>query len=138
MIPVEYSCEGANISPQLSWSGGPDAPGYALVFTDQSNGLIHWILWDIAGDSDLLTEDVDPGYMPADVPGARQSDNYAGMKMFAGPCPPNMHNYEFVLYAVDELPLPGLDMSSSRTELEVEIMAHSLAQASLQGTFTPS
>src|SRR5689334_1478937 len=45
VIPDAHSCQGANISPPLAWTGGPTAPGYALIFTDitSAEGFLHSI-----------------------------------------------------------------------------------------------
>ena len=137
MIPEENACDGANISPDFAWTGGPPADSYAIVFTDLSNGLIHWILWDVSSDTMALAADIDMGFAPADVPGAKQSLNYANQRVYAGPCPPNTHTYEFKLHAVDEYPLSGVDMGSSTMQLRTAIEAHSLASATLTGMYTP-
>ncbi len=137
MIPVDHACDGANVSPELNWSGGPAAGSYAIVFTDNSNGLIHWALWDIPADVMTLAEEIDSGYEPPDVPGAKQSRNYFDQRFYAGPCPPDEHNYEFVLYAVDEPTLANLGMASSTEEIELEVQAHALDMASLAGFYIP-
>ena len=137
MIPLDHACAGDNVSPELNWSGGPAAGSYAIVFTDNSNGLIHWALWDIPAELMTLAEEIDSGYEPADVPGAKQSENYFDQRFYAGPCPPEQHNYEFMLYAVDQPSLENLDMSSTREEIELEIQAHAVAMASLAGVYDP-
>ena len=55
-IPVMFSCRGTNVSPPLAWTGGPSAPGYAVVLTDRNNNLVHSIIWDIPGTRTDLPE----------------------------------------------------------------------------------
>src|SRR5687767_2886050 len=48
MIMQVNTCDGGNTSPQLDWSGNNmNAMGFAVVFTDKTNGLVHWVIYDI-------------------------------------------------------------------------------------------
>ncbi|MBL8621252.1 MAG: YbhB/YbcL family Raf kinase inhibitor-like protein [Myxococcales bacterium] len=137
-IPVKYSCRGANVSPPLAWTGGPSAPGYALVLTDRTNNLIHAVIWDIPGTRTDLPEDVDKVAEPPDVPGAKQPLAYDNQtRGYLGPCPSTTHTYEFALYAVDANPLPTLTLSNTRAQALAIITAHDTAMATLTATFTP-
>lgn len=140
VIPDAHSCQGANISPALTWTGGPTAPGYALVFTDLSTNFLHSVIWDIPGATTSLPENVQKVFMPPVPAGAKQPIAYDGQtRGYLGPCPGSMHRYEYALVAVDANPLPGLSMSSSRTVVRDTILAHALpaGRATLTATFTP-
>lgn len=143
VIPVVHSCRGANTSPPLAWTGGPTAPGYALVFTDittPANPFLHSIIWDIPGNATSLPEGIQKVYMPPVPAGAKQPLGYDGQtRGYLGPCPGSMHRYEYALVAVDTNPLPGLSMASSRTVVRDAITAHAVAggRATLTATFTP-
>ena len=138
VIPVMYSCRGTNVSPPLAWTGGPTAPGYAVVLTDRSNPLVHSIIWDIPGTRADLPEGVDKVAEPPDVPGAKQPLAYDNQtRGYLGPCPGSTHTYEFAIYAVDANPLPGLSLTSTRAQVLPVIMAHDTASATLTATFTP-
>src|SRR5688500_11113821 len=51
------TCNGANTAPQLVWSPGPAGTmSYAAVFTDNSNSLIHWVIYDIPASATGLPE----------------------------------------------------------------------------------
>lgn len=137
-IPTMYTCRGANVSPPLAWTGGSPAPGYAVVLTDLSNGLVHSILWDILGTTSSLPENVAKVYEPPVPAGARQPLAYDNQtRGYLGPCPPNQHTYQHALYAVDVHPLPGLGMSSTRAQVLAAIRDHDTAMATLTATFTP-
>jgi phosphatidylethanolamine-binding protein (PEBP) family uncharacterized protein len=137
-IPVMYSCRGANVSPPLAWTGGPSAPGYAVVLTDRTNNLIHAVIWDIPGTRTELPEDVDKVAEPPDVPGAKQPLAYDNQtRGYLGPCPGSTHTYEFAIYAVDANPLPTLTLSNTRAQALAIITAHDTARATLTATFTP-
>lgn len=143
VIPVVHSCRGDNTSPPLAWTGGPVAPGYALVFTDittPANPFLHSIIWDIPGSATSLPEGIQKVYMPPVPAGAKQPLAYDNStRGYLGPCPGSMHRYEYALVAVDANPLPGLGMASSRVTVRDAITAHALAggRATLTATFTP-
>ena len=53
-IPSEFTCDGKNISPQLSWEDVPDeTKSFALAVTDPDapgGNWIHWLVYDISKD----------------------------------------------------------------------------------------
>ena len=59
-IPALYSCDGKNISPELSWSNPPDkTQSYALIFSspDWTTGKVYlWILFNIPATTKELAE----------------------------------------------------------------------------------
>ena len=141
VIPDAHSCQGANVSPPLAWTGGPTAPGYALIFTDitSAEGFLHSILWDIPGSAASLPGDIQKVYMPPVPAGSKQPLGYDDTTYgYLGPCPGEMHRYEFALHAVDVYPLPNVDMSSTNTAVRDAILAHSNARTTLTATFTPT
>lgn len=139
VIPDKYACAGQNVSPDLSWTPGPAATqSYAIVFTDKSNNLIHWAIWDIPPATLSLPEHVENAAEPSTPAGAKQAESYDGQTFgYLGPCPGSTHTYEFVAYAVDVATLPGVTTASSRDEVEAALLDHDLDSAALSGTFTP-
>ena len=141
-IPVMYTCNGGtngNISPQLVWPAGPSGTmSYAVVFTDKSNNLIHWVIYDIPGSATGLPQNVMKAYMPTNVAGAKQTTSYqATTRGYLGPCPPNLHTYELVVYALSVATLPGATMATDRPTAKGLIEANDLAMAALSGTYGP-
>jgi phosphatidylethanolamine-binding protein (PEBP) family uncharacterized protein len=139
VIPVEHSCQGDDVSPELAWTGGPVALSYAVVLTDLNNDLIHSVIYDIPGAATGLPAAVDNAYAPADVPGAHQPlawDN--DTRGYLGPCPGSTHTYQFALFALDVATLPGTDEGTTRAEAVPLINEHSLGSTTLSGTFTPN
>jgi hypothetical protein len=95
-IPNRFTCDGDDVSPALSWSGGPAAKEYALIVTDLDAGFIHWVAFGLPGTATSIPE----GSVP---PGAMEGTNDFGKKGYGGPCPPRgsgPHRYRFVLYAL--------------------------------------
>jgi Raf kinase inhibitor-like YbhB/YbcL family protein len=138
-IPTVHTCGGANTSPQLVWTAGPAGTmSYAIVFTDKNNGLIHSVIYDIPGSATGLPANVQKAYMPTNVVGAKQTLAYNNQtRGYLGPCPPNLHTYEFVVYALGVATLPGATMATDRAGAKTIIEMNDLSMAALSGTYGP-
>jgi len=136
-IPAVHTCNGPNTSPPLAWGPGPAGTmSYAVVLTDQTNMLVHWVIYDIPANRFELPADVDKTYAPADVLGAHQTRAYDNQVIgYLGPCPPNLHTYQFAIYALDVPTLPGATMTTTRPQAVAAIGAHDLAMATLTGRY---
>lgn len=139
-IPVEFTCEGADRSPQLSWTGVPEGTrSFALVVDDPDAPdpaapkmtWVHWVVYNLPGDIGGLAAGMGAGELPG---GARTGRNGWGRQTYSGPCPPvGRHRYVHKLYALDTmLPIePGAD----KDWLESAMRGHVLARAELIGTY---
>lgn len=136
-IPVQYTCDGADISPDLAWSGVPgEAESLVLVMDDPDatrGTFTHWIVYNIAPEQSRLPQDVpDSDPLPD---GSRQGINDFGKTGYGGPCPPkgSEHRYRFRIYAVDTI----FDLSGKvdRPVLEDALAGHISAQGELAGTY---
>lgn len=138
VIPGPHSCNGANISPALAWTGAPaGTQSFAIVFTDKTNGLVHSAIYDIPATVTALAEDVDKAYAPADVPGAHQPFAYNNStRGYLGPCPQTQHTYEQKIYALATATVPNATMGTTRAQL-VTTLATNLGTATLTATYTP-
>lgn len=141
VIPVKYACKpaGMDVSPDLSWTTGPSGTlSYAVVLTDKTNNLIHWVIWDIPGGTAALPENVQKKANPAVPAGSQQVKSFDNSTFgYRGPCPPNTHTYEFAVFALDVATLPNVTTASSRMQVKAEILNHDLGSATLTGTYTP-
>jgi hypothetical protein len=132
-IPTPYTCDGTNISPQLSWFGVPaDAIELALVLHDpdaHGGDFVHWVVFGI----DPAQTGIELNKVPA---GARLAQNGFGVTQYRGPCPPvgdPPHRYVFTLTA-----LRGRLAFSERAageDVQRAIAPLVLDQAMLTGTF---
>src|ERR1700730_16342417 len=80
-IPTAYTCEGADKSPPLEWSGVPGrAQTLALIVDDPDAPdpkaprmtYVHWVLYDIPSTATRLAEGAARGGLP---PGTREATN---------------------------------------------------------------
>ncbi len=105
-----FGCAGDNVSPQLSWTAGPEGTkSYTIQCYDPDaptgSGFWHWVLVNIPADvtSLALGAGSENGSLPD---GALQIRTDTGVPGYAGPCPPEgdaPHRYIFTVRAVDKL-----------------------------------
>ena len=139
-IPSKYTCDGANQSPPLEWSGAPDGTkSFALILDDPDAPdpkapkatWVHWVLYDIPVGAMRLPEAVEARALP---PGTREGRNDWGRTGYGGPCPPiGRHRYFFKLYALDTV-LPDL-REPDKAALEKAMKGHVIEHAELVGTY---
>jgi len=141
MMPRDYSPDGRNVSPPLTWRGLPAGTRQvAVICQDHGAGnpppWVHWIIYNIPATATGLPEGIPfdaSEAMPAGLEGAVQGNNSWGLPMYRGPAPPGttLHHYHFAVFALDaELDLPpGL----TRDELLDAIEGHVIGR----GDMTP-
>jgi len=109
-IPSKFTCDGEDVSPQLSWEDVPDdAKSFALSVTDPDapgGEFIHWLVYNIPREVRSFEQ--------ASVPeGVKQVENDFGRREYGGPCPPSgTHRYIFSLYALDTSEPKGITKRS--------------------------
>jgi Raf kinase inhibitor-like YbhB/YbcL family protein len=136
MIPVQYSCDGRNISPPLQWSMFPaDTKSFALICDDPdapAGTWVHWVMFDIPATVNSLPENVQ---RQEEVTGLGKSGkNTDGNFGYDGPCPPGgTHRYYFKLYALDAL--LNLKPGATKEELLKTMKGHVLAEAQVMGRY---
>jgi Raf kinase inhibitor-like YbhB/YbcL family protein len=135
-IPVKYSCDGENVSPPLVWNNPSEATmSFALINDDPDAPVgtwIHWILYNIPGDSLGLDEAIP---IQAELPdGSQHGENSWGRFDYGGPCPPGgTHRYFFKLYALDTK--LELGVGADKATVLAAMEGHVLAETELMGTY---
>ena len=136
-IPKQYTCDGADISPQLSWSQPPEGTGSMVLICDDPDApmgtWVHWVLYGLSPDTLEISENI-----PDDrevLGGAKHGVNDFHKYGYGGPCPPGgTHRYFFKLYAVDTV--VDLDPGATKDEVLDAIKGHVLAQGQLMGRYS--
>jgi hypothetical protein len=103
-IDARYTCDGANVSPSVSWGAVPAGTvEVALVMVDDSavsdgQPFVHWVIGGLDPAEIAVAE--------GDVPlGAIQGLNFFGDVGYGGPCPPpgdEPHLYRVTAYALNQ------------------------------------
>jgi Raf kinase inhibitor-like YbhB/YbcL family protein len=130
-IPVQFTCDGEETSPPLTWAGPPgDARAWALVVDDPDapgGTFVHWVVLDVP----LATRSLAAGSVP---PGTAQAVNSAGQASYAGPCPPSgTHHYRFTVYGLSEP--TGLSDGAALDDALQMIRSAASAHGSLVGVY---
>lgn len=103
-IADRYTCDGADVSPDLSWEGAPtQTKSLALVFADldaPQGTFYHWVIYNMPPKVTSLPQAISTFPAPTIV-----APNSWGRTRYNGPCPPAgaTHYYVFTLYALDEM-----------------------------------
>jgi len=102
LIPINYSCAGANISPPLSWHGVAPlgTQSWAIVMKDVDVTSTPWVQWSVTGIP-VQTRSTAADQAPQGSVTNRASNGTHG---FVGVCPPQgkIHRYEFTVFAMSK------------------------------------
>ena len=135
-IPKQYTGEGKDVSPALSWQGVPEGTkGFALICHDPdaplvqngSYGFVHWVLYNLPASTTSLEDNSGEG---------TSGINDMGKVGYNGPMPPEghgVHHYYFWLLALDKA--TDLPEGLSLPELLRQVEPHLLGMNRLVGTY---
>jgi Raf kinase inhibitor-like YbhB/YbcL family protein len=131
-IPRQYTCDGADRIPALSWDEPPAGTrSFALVVDDPDapgGTFRHWGVYDIPASARSIGGEEQIG---------SEAGNDFGKTGYGGPCPPpghGVHHYHFKLFA---LPADRLGLGAGAGVADVEAAAgkQALATGELIGTY---
>lgn len=136
IIRPRYTCDGINLSPEVSWAGVPDGTvTQALIVNDPDapgGAYIHWLVYDIPPDVRGFAEGFGKPFETTDN-GGYHGLTSSGNLGYTGPCPPDgeTHIYEVNVYSLDkELELPPLSPRADiLAAMEGSVIAHGVSQA---------
>lgn len=136
-IPSKFTCNGANISPELALSAPPTATKSLAIIEDDPDAplgsFVHWIVFNLPPGLHELPEGV--SVKPEQLQGARQGINNFDNVGYGGPCPPagKPHHYLLRVYALDTV----LSLPEGATKKQVTQAAneHVLAEGKLVGLY---
>lgn len=136
-IPERFTCDGDDISPDLSWNGIPQAAKSIVLSVDDPDAprgtWNHWYVYNIPASVTHLPEGASNHHtLP---PTSVEAVNDFKKHTYGGPCPPSgQHRYVFRVLALDTT----LQRNNlSRREVERLIEGHVLAEGHLLGTYRP-
>lgn len=136
-ISKKFTCDGEDVSPELSWNAAPAGTKSFAVLADDPDAPVgnwnHWTVWNLPPESHGLPEGVGKKAQLPD--GTQQGLNDFGKVGYNGPCPPpgNPHRYYFKLFALDaKLTLKD---RSRKPDLEAAMKSRVLEQAEWMGRY---
>jgi Raf kinase inhibitor-like YbhB/YbcL family protein len=130
-LPIDYTCDGKNISPTLRLTGVPEEAKSVALICDDPDAIMgtwtHWVVWNILPTVTVIPE----GKIPD---GAVAGLTSFGRNEYGGPCPPSgTHHYFFKAYALDAI--LDLPVSTDAAGLEAAMSGHVIDKAGLIGTY---
>lgn len=139
-MPVEFTCDGRDISPPLTFANVPAAAKSLVLIVDDPDApdpaapkmtWVHWVIYNLPP----ATAELPAGLALNEAPrGTRHGLNDWKRIGYGGPCPPRgRHRYFHKLYALD-VTLPDLG-TPDKAALEHAMHGHVLARAELIGTY---
>jgi Raf kinase inhibitor-like YbhB/YbcL family protein len=135
-IPRDYTGEGADRSPPLSWGAPPEKTRSVAVLVEDPDAphgtFTHWVLFNLPPDTRELPENASAGRLPE---GAVQGTNDFDRTGYHGPYPPAgpAHRYYFKVFALDTK--LDLDSKARRAQVAAAMRGHVLADGALLGTY---
>jgi Raf kinase inhibitor-like YbhB/YbcL family protein len=136
-IPAMYTCDGANVSPPLSWGIPPQGTAaLAILVTDPDapgGTFVHWVAYNLPpGTREIPAGAPGRNVLPA---GSAQGTNDMGRAGYGGPCPPGgkLHHYRFTVYALDS----AITLAGARDGMMLEsaMGGHILARGEMVGMY---
>lgn len=128
-IPLQYTCDGLNISPPLNIEHIPEqAKCLAIIVKDPdapSGSWAHWLVWNIPVTHHIRENSIH----------GVEGINDFRQKGYGGPCPPSggTHRYFFKIYALDGL--LALSANTRKYLLERAMSGHILAFGEIMGVY---
>lgn len=134
-IPAQFTSDGDDIAPPLSWSAAPAGTKSIAIIVDDPDApnpdapQRTWVHWVVTGIPPTTTSLRGGSSLPD---GAVIGTNDFGHQAYGGPNPPiGRHRYFFKVYALDI----ALGSRMTKPELLAAMKGHILAQGELIGTY---
>lgn len=137
-IPVEYTCDGEDLSPPILWGPLPNGTkSTAIIMEDldaPKKDFVHWIIYNIPPDINKLTENFSSQKYKG--PSIKEGLNDTGEIGYFGPCPPSgTHRYFFKIYVLDAILDFGDDKEITKEKLLKAMEGHILEKNELMGKY---
>jgi Raf kinase inhibitor-like YbhB/YbcL family protein len=139
-LPIDYTCDGKNSSPALSWGALPaGTKSIALIMEDRTyENYTHWVLFNIPTELTELEADIPDGEVITAI--GMHAQNAFSSPGYNGPCPDpkETNTYTFTIYALNtELPLKSDPLSPvSKGMVRDAMKGHILGEGVITAVYT--
>lgn len=135
LIPPEFTCDGNDKAPPLSWSTVPKDTRSVAILVDDADALKGtFTQWLVTGISPI-TNSIGTDALPQ---GAVAAKNSKGTTGWSGPCPPSgKHRYYFHVFALDTTIPPPADKAEFLNAINGHVLADGQIMGAYQRTTTP-
>lgn len=136
LIPSKHTCDGADMSPDLSWDGIPDGTMSIAILCDDPDApvgdWVHWVVYNIPPHMNGIPENF--SRRVREFSGVREGVNDFRRENYGGPCPPQgLHRYFFKVFFLNTLLDEKRGMTKS--DLLAEVKGHILGYGELVGKY---
>lgn len=144
-LPATSACQskgGDNKSPHLKWENIPTGTKYLTLIMDDEDSPCgvgtqacrHWQIYNIPVTvSEIKAGDLNVRALGNDV---ALGVNYDFSNTYAGPCPPNKHDYRFTLFALSQQMAPVAEGTThTRASFRNQFSSFILGEAYIEGFF---
>jgi len=149
LIPVEYTCDSTDYSPELIFHNIPEGTkSLALICDDPDAPVgtwVHWVVFNISANMKGLPKNVVKDIYPV-IGNSSSRVMVQGINDFkrfgyGGPCPPRgkPHRYFFKLYALDTLLEIGdkeIEKGVTSDTLQGKMKRHIIGETNLVGLYS--
>ena len=109
LIPRKYTCDGENVSPNISWENVPNGTKNLVLVLDDPDAqkvvgktFVHWIVLNIDPHMREIPAGIKFESKISNL--AKEFQNDFHQLKYGGPCPPQgEHRYFFTLFALDKI-----------------------------------
>ncbi len=136
MMPGNFTCDGENKSPSLSWDDSLSGIiSYAVIMEDTDapvGSWVHWIVFNIPAGQKGLAEGA--GNTEGLSSGIKHGLNDWGRPGYGGPCPPGKseHRYYFRVYALDRM----LELEKpEKSDIEKAMQGHIIGKGEIMARY---
>jgi Raf kinase inhibitor-like YbhB/YbcL family protein len=135
-MPLQYTCDGKDISPPLNWTNPPAATRSFVLLCDDPDApggtWHHWAVYDLPDREQSLAEGA--SRHPKSF---KQAINDFHKNGYGGPCPPHehgLHHYHFRLLALSVEQLP-VHKNPTCDDVAREARKYTIAEANLMAVY---
>ena len=122
-ISMQYTCDGRDISPAISWSDfPPETKSYAIMMDDPDAPMrtfVHWVVYNIPSKITEMRENFPK--VQVSEHGIMQGKNGFGKFCYGGPCPPGKKPHRYIFHLYSTLSDPTLPAGMDKKELLVAL-----------------
>ena len=135
-IPVDHTCDGKDVMPELVLSSPPENTKSLLVVVEDPDApdgtFVHMVAFNLSPDVRKLPSG---GELTGAGEAARFGLNDFQVAHYSGPCPPKgeAHRYRFRVVALDTV--LNLPEGTPRSQIDEAVDGHIIGEGSLSGHF---
>jgi Raf kinase inhibitor-like YbhB/YbcL family protein len=132
-IPMDFTCDGRNIAPDVTWSSPPEATRSLVLTLDDleapGGASSRWVVFDIRPEARSLRAGADVTSV-----GGKLGLNDSGEAGYHGPCPARHEGHHYALRVIALDRVIGVPEGADRDRVNAAMEGHVIGSGELVGT----